>query len=180
MTDAREISRDLVRHKVAAAMRARIGQGCKFSVAQVAAQTGIGASTIKGYLGGLAEPTLSQFIKLAACLGPVFASEITGIIDFDVMTHAPLDVSTMDVLSAASALMASGTTAMRTQSRVTHTVDLEVRPFVEEVVTAGQCWLAARERVATSRGHAANSNAPDTIWARLREWHDLRSWLARA
>ena len=69
MTDLREISRDVIRHKISTSLRARIGHGSKYSVAQVAAQTGISSSTLKGYLGGLAEPSLSQFIKLAAALG---------------------------------------------------------------------------------------------------------------
>ena len=182
MTDVREISRDFIRHKISASLRARIGHGAKYSVAQVAAQTGIGSSTLKGYLAGLAEPSLSQFIKLASVLGPVFASEITAVIDFDVVMAHPEPASTMDVVAAAAAVVASATTAMRAPQRVTHTVDLEIAPFVEDVVTVAQCWMAARNRVAFSRGGAANSNADEdhSIWARLRDWNALREWVARS
>ena len=146
MTDLREISRDVIRHKISTSLRARIGHGSKYSVAQVAAQTGISSSTLKGYLGGLAEPSLSQFIKLAAALGPVFASEITGIIDFDVVAAHPEPATTMDVVAAAAEVVARATTSMRAPGRVTHTVDLEIKSFVEDVA------LVARLRVAVVAG----------------------------
>lgn len=180
MTELSEISRDLVRERIAESLRARIGQGRKFSVAQVAAQSGIGVTTIKGYLGALAEPTLSQFIKLAAVLGPVFASEITAIINFDVIHCSPETVDTIDLLASAAAMVSSATTAMRAPKRITHTVDREIQPFVEDVVTAGQCWLAARNRVAFSRGDAAadTNDRPPSLWARLQDWYALRAWVA--
>ena len=181
MTDLREISRDVIRHKISTSLRARIGHGSKYSVAQVAAQTGISSSTLKGYLGGLAEPSLSQFIKLAAALGPVFASEITGIIDLDVVAAHPEPATTMDVVAAAAEVVARATTSMRAPGRVTHTVDLEIKPLIEDVVTAGQCWIAAQSRV-PGRGAAANSNTDEdrSFWARLREWNELREWAARS
>ncbi len=179
MTVVRDISRDLVRHKISTSLRARIGLGCKFSVAQVAALTGIGASTIKGYLAGLAEPSLSQFIKLAAALGPVFASEITAVIDFDVIDANPECVGTVDLMAAAAAFVASASTSMRAPGRVTHTVDLEVHPFIEDMAQASQAWLSARSRVQFSRGgKAANSNEQrQSIRDRLREWNALRAWV---
>lgn len=172
MTRIGAISPDSVRHTMADALRVLIGQGRRYSLRQIVEATGIGESTMKGYLRGDAEPGVSQFLKLCAVLGPAFASEMTRMAGLEMVEVEAEPVSTGELMACNANLLARTAETLRTTDRMTHRTDADIRPLVEEVVTLGRHWLANRPRCAFSRRRPANDDAPG-VWARLREWSGL-------
>lgn len=172
MTSMHAIGPEAVRSSLSSALRVLIGQGRRYSLRQICDATGIGESTLKGYLRGDAEPGLSQFLKLASVLGDAFGSELTRIAGFDLVPIDPDDVSTGEVIATAADVVAEAANTMRSSDRVTHQTEARIRQRVESMVHAGRCWLAERPlmaRPATNDNGDVRPNWMARLWGLVEE-----------
>lgn len=75
---------DVVQERFTDAFRKHVGRGKAYSIPELSDLTGIDHRTLDNYASGRACPNLTKLLTLSDALGPVFASDIFGLVGMGV------------------------------------------------------------------------------------------------
>lgn len=152
MTGLRALGPDTVRETLADGLRLLVGQGRKYSTAQLADATGDGASTIKSYVQGRQLPTADHLLRLIAVLGPVFGNGLFRLIGMELRVVDEGDGCLLDVHADNAALCAAMAEALR-DGRIDHLEAARLQPQLEALRDSidGVLQQAAQAKVRRQR-----------------------------
>lgn len=142
MANVGKLGYDRVQRRLAAALRRHVGQGRVYSVARLAAKTGIPASTLKSYLAGDRMPSAHALLCLIRKLPPAFGMEMlagTGYRLVALNGRVPAELDLLRLVTAAAAELAG---ALQ-NGRIDHRRRAGLRHTLGDLAAAAGTWAEA-------------------------------------